>query len=280
MEIPQPLAGMPEEKLILLERRHEYDDVDTYVFKSSKPIPYEAGQYGHVRLYGMPPDVRAVREFSFASAPHEDPIYFGVDSRSGSPYQQRLKSLQAGDEAGLFKIKRHMLWPPEKEDVVMIAGGVGITPFRSFLLDRAHKKLPIAVSVIHAGREFFLYKDEITKLSDYMTADREGLSEAISTSIRGHGDAAYYVAGSPSFVEAVAKALKQAGVTDVQSDAFKGTCKTKTRLRRVFVFRMKALRIRAARTHVLEHLLKSDQDQQDGPDEPNCASGKDSHVPK
>lgn len=213
---------MPEERLTLIERRSEYPGADTYVFKSHNPIPYEAGQYAHVRLFGMPPEEKAVREFSFASAPHEKSIWFGV-AASESPYQKKLRSLEVGDEVGIFKIKRHMLWPPVETDVVMIAGGIGITPFRSFLADRAEKKIPIRASVIHAGNGGFLYEKDISKLADeYLKTGRERFPGVLSETAHRQADGAYYVAGSPGFVDSVVRMLRQEGVTRIESDTFKG----------------------------------------------------------
>ena len=220
---PQPLADMPVEKLTLVERRHEYGDVYTYLFTSAHPIPYEAGQYAHVRLYDMPADARAVHELSFASAPYEEMIWFGIDSRSHSAYQQKLLSLNVGDQIGVFKIKRHMAWPPQGNDAVMIASGVGITPMRSFLADSRHTQLPLTTSIVHIGREHFLYGEELKKLAgEYKTATREELPEVLADVALQHPRAAYYAAGSSGFVETVVDTLTQCGIMHIESDAFKG----------------------------------------------------------
>lgn len=216
------LATMPEEKLTLLERRHEYGDVYTYLFKPAQPIPYRAGQYAHVRLFGMPPEERAVREFSFASAPHDTEISFGVDSRSGSAYQRRLHAMKAGETAGIFKIKSHMTWPPPVvSDVVMIAGGIGVTPFRSMLRDLAYKRVSLTSTFIQVGRG--PYQDELSALvAEYRAIQRDELPSTLAQTIQEHHDAHYYLAGSPGFVQTVAAALSASGITRVESDEFKG----------------------------------------------------------
>lgn len=232
-----------EQKISFVERHHEYGEVYTYVFKPKEPVFYTAGQYCHMRVSGMPEGVRAVREYSFATAPHEPYIEFGIDFRSKSDYQKRLQTLQVGDTVGLFKIKNHMTWPPrfpssysalgnpsgvvrelppsEKESV-MIAGGVGITPFRSMLRDKTYKKMPLYTSVIHVSSGGYLYADEIALCADeYIQTKRERLSESIALVSDTHPSAHYYVAGSPAFVETTLALLSEKGIS-AESDSFKG----------------------------------------------------------
>jgi ferredoxin-NADP reductase len=251
-----------EQKILFVERRHEYDEVYTYIFRSEEPITYTAGQYCHIRLSGMPEGVRAVREYSFATAPHDPLIEFGIDFRSGSDYQKRLQTLKAGDVVSLFKIKNHMTWPPrfpssystlgnppreyfhftneealkvklvasgvvrepppQKREVIMIAGGVGITPFRSMLRDRKEKKMPLQSTVIHASGSDFLYADEIHSLADeYLQTNRQEFIQSVLDAADSKKDAHYYVAGSPAFVESALAALSRKGIS-AESDPFKG----------------------------------------------------------
>ncbi len=221
MNPPEP---WPEETLTFVRRRHEYNDVATYVFKPAHPVQFTAGQYGHVRLFGLPPEEKQVREFSFASAPHDEEIWFGVDSRSESAYQQRLKDLHPGDMAGLFKIKGHMTWPPvDVSKVVMIAGGIGVTPFRSMLRDQRERNIPVHTTLIQVSGEHFLYGEELSELSEsYFSLSRDEFSKKLTSLIREEPDAHYYLAGSPGFVRDSAATLLRAGITAVESDEFKG----------------------------------------------------------
>lgn len=218
------LTGMPEIKVALKERRQEYGEVYTYIFDAPQPIPFVPGNYAHMRVFGLPEGQRAVREFSFASAPHESEFWFGVDSSSGSAFQAKLKSLQKGEEVGLFKIKGHMSWPPEDvSDVVMIAGGIGITPFRSMLRDAKHRQLPIAASVLHVHTGPILYETDMRDSSAaYQAIARVDFENTLLKIAQEHPDAHYYIAGSLGFVSTAGSMLRETSITKIQSDEFKG----------------------------------------------------------
>ncbi len=218
------LATMPEQTLTLRERRHEFGDIYTYFFSTESPIPYVSGQYAHVRLSHMNEGDKAVREFSFAGAPHEELICFGVDARSGSPYQKRLLEMKVGDTAGIFKIKSHMTWPPPGvTEIVMLAGGIGVTPFRSQLLDIAHRRLEFTTTLIHVGSGTHVYHDELTLLTnEYHAIGRDEFTPIVTDTVKKYPHAHYFIAGSNGFVEAGVALLSALGVTRFESDTFKG----------------------------------------------------------
>jgi ferredoxin-NADP reductase len=214
---------MPENELTLAESRHEYDDIYSYFFTKTTSVAYPPGGYAHVHLYNLSPDIKAVREYSFASAPHEALIQFGIDHSSNSPYQQQFKSLKKGDKIAIFKLKSHMVWPPETPDVVMVAAGIGITPIRSFLMDRQHKNLPIMTHIIHTSREHFLYSDEISKLTDhYIQTHRDHFHTTLVNTATQYPMATYYVVGSLEFVESTSDNLRKYNIINIECDAFKG----------------------------------------------------------
>lgn len=220
---PQQPPTYTTENLVLVERRREFDGVSTYVFRPEHPVVFVAGQYGHVRLLNMPEDVRRVREFSFASAPHEELMEFGIDERSGSDYQKALATLNIGDTIELFKIKSHITWPAPESDIVMIAGGVGITPFRSMMRDAKEKGFAITSTLVHVASSAHLYGDEMQGLvGEYKAIGRAELVDTLAQVASAHPDAHYYVAGSKGFIEVVMAELGAKGITKIESDEFKG----------------------------------------------------------
>ncbi len=210
-------------RAVFRSRRTEYEGVETYRFIPDEPVPFAAGAYVHLRLPGVPDGENPVREFSFASAPHEREVRFAIDTRSGSPYQRALQALTEGDVVELFKIKTHLTWPPPDREVVMVAGGVGVTPFYSQLLDRVARALPISITLVHAAHGKHLYASELRSLADeYVPTDRNGLDAALASAIEKHPLAAYSIAGSGSFVAGAAGALRARSVARIEADNFNG----------------------------------------------------------
>lgn len=225
METPQPEIPVApySEQLTLMESRHEYDEVYTYVFKPANPVPFVAGQYAHVRLLDLPEGVKRVRELSFASSPEDADIWFGVDGKSKSDYQLALRALQPGDTLEIFKIKGHMTWPAPVADVVMIANGVGVTPFRSMLRDEVQKSMPVSATLVHVARESFLYAEELRESAGtYLPITRDLLANSLDSVIATHPNAHYYIAGSDAFVQDVQQRLSERGIGQIESDVFKG----------------------------------------------------------
>jgi ferredoxin-NADP reductase len=218
-------SGPKRVSLKLTDRRHEYGEVYTYSFVAAEPLPYCAGQYVHVVLELPDPDAKRVRELSFCSAPHETQIMFAIDGHSGSPYQRAFQALQPGDSVQLFKSKQHMLWPVIENCVVFIAGGIGITPFRSMCLDKQHSQVRMRVEIIHAASGPKLFRTELEPIADaYHATDRSGLAGEVTAVIARQPEARYYIAGSPGFVEGVNTMLLEGGISPkkIHLDEFKG----------------------------------------------------------
>lgn len=216
------------EEIVLREKKHEYDHVYTFIFDTPNPIlsnSFQAGQYVHVRLPNVREGEKSVRELSFASAPNDVEIQLGVDTRSGSPYQSALVAMEPGDIATLFKVKGTMVLPEGKAEVVMIAGGVGITPFRSMVREIAQKNLPITVVLVHVSREHFLYQQELEKLPfEQHRVNRSETQSMCENVVKQYPQALYFIAGSENFVQDIENILvnEKIGSDAIFKDEFKG----------------------------------------------------------
>jgi len=105
--------------------------------------------------------------FSLASsAEREDSIQMSI--KNLGPFTQRIQSLKAGERVyvdgpyGSFNLDRH----PEAERLVMIPGGIGVTPIMSMLRTMADRgdKRPILLFYCNREWETVTFKEEIKEL--------------------------------------------------------------------------------------------------------------------
>lgn len=103
--------------------------------------------------------------FSIANAPGTDDLRLGI--KIGGPFTQGLAQMEEGDEilvSGPFG--KFVFDHRQHNDLVLIAGGIGITPFLSTLAHAVHHRLPNKLSLLYSNKTiagtYFL--DDIKKL--------------------------------------------------------------------------------------------------------------------
>lgn len=210
--------------ITLKDRIHEYGDIYTFVFEKPNGLTFSSGNYVHIHIQTVEPPYRSVREMSFASAPQDSEIIFSITTESKSHWQMKLLALKPGDSVELFKIKGHLVIPSEGK-VVMIAQGVGVTPFRSIIREHVTSTSAITPILIHVGRENYLFKKEFSELPfEQHRIVREELAMTLDTIIANNKNALYMIAGSLVFIEMTQKILKEKNIyeSNIQIDTFKG----------------------------------------------------------
>ena len=143
------------------------EDVYTLYFKPQKKLPrFKMGQFLHLALDeynpqgGFWPESRI---FSIASGPSSEEIVLAYSVKG--VFTKRMKEeLSAGREIwlklpyGSFIIESSIR---QEETVVLIAGGTGITPFVSYLCEKAQNDPDREITLFYGVRrpELFLFKD-------------------------------------------------------------------------------------------------------------------------
>jgi ferredoxin-NADP reductase len=123
--------------------------------KPVRPIRFTAGQYIELTLPHTQADYRGVRRmFSIASQPDDEYIKLGlVTARPSSSFKAALLGLAPGTHIRATQVGGSFVLPKTSTGpIVMIAGGIGITPFRSMiaqLISRADKR---QVTVFYAAK--------------------------------------------------------------------------------------------------------------------------------
>jgi ferredoxin-NADP reductase/nitrite reductase/ring-hydroxylating ferredoxin subunit len=241
VEIPaaavEPLAAEKRPTTVsLAATRPEAPDVMSFLFRSEAPLSWRAGQFLRYRLPHPDPDDRGTaRYFTIASAPFEGHVMLTTrfDGERTSSFKRALRELpigatvEVGRPAGDFTVS-----DPDRAHV-LIAGGIGITPFRAMLLDLDHRTHPVNATLVYAHRTAeVVYRSEIEALRDRHpglvvrhVVSPEHVTEAMIHSVAPDLEAPlFYVSGPEPFVEGVEGMLSGLRVPDthVKRDYFPG----------------------------------------------------------
>jgi ferredoxin-NADP reductase len=239
-------AVSPKGRFVLTLERIERAAADTYdfVFSSPRQVAFQAGQYLEWTLGLDHADSRGNRRyFTVASAPTEDEVRLGVKFyRQPSAFKRALGDMAPGDTIHAAQIAGNFTLPrdPEKK-LAFLAGGIGVTPFRSmlqYLLDRDEAR-PITVLYGCETQEDIAYGDVLdaaeTRLgirTVYAIArgarrgQYPGMIDArlIKAAIPDFKERTFYISGPQAMVKAVRHTLTGMGVhrTHIKTDFFPG----------------------------------------------------------
>ncbi len=206
---------------------------------------YRPGHYFWVELpdRGHQDEKGLRRHISLVTSPTE-PGVVGLATRlRDSAFKKTLAELEVGDEVEVEEPKGSFLLPEDSgADYVFVAGGIGITVFRSMLRYIADRELPYRVTLVYSNRdrESAAFLDELEELerridglrvvltmTDDATWDGEtrridaGMLRDVVGDLEGKR---FLIAGPPQMAEAVVAALHGAGVPEnrVLADKFSG----------------------------------------------------------
>ena len=223
-------------KLTLVAKRSETEDVMSFMFRSDAPLKWQAGQFLHYSLPHPDPDDRGItRYFTIASAPFEGHVMLTTRFATGrgSSFKRALRQLPVGAAVDVGEPDGDFVVDDPGVEHVLIAGGIGITPFRAILLDLDHRAVPINATLLYANRSpDFVYKTEIDRLAArhrrlavrYLISPDRVTQLSIRSVAADLAKPIFHVSGPEPFVEALGTMLTGSGVPDahVRRDFFPG----------------------------------------------------------
>ena len=222
----------------------------TMAFRFEKPSgwAFQAGQYFDMTLL-YPPESDAegnVRSFSIASAPHEETLMIAMRMRD-SAFKRVLRTMPFGTPVKIEGPSGDLILRPEvTRTAVFLAGGIGITPFRSIVHWAAKEKLPQRVFLFYSNRR----PEDAAFLADLQSLERDnpkytliacmtemekshqpwngetGLIDQrmLERHLKGAASPIYYIAGPPAMVKGLHEMLSKAGMNegDIRTEEFAG----------------------------------------------------------
>jgi ferredoxin-NADP reductase/Na+-translocating ferredoxin:NAD+ oxidoreductase RnfD subunit len=232
--------------LTLVETRSLTRNVLEFVFKKPTDFYFRAGQYLEWMLPHEKADDRGARRyFTIASSPTEDVVRLALKvPENPSTYKQSLTDMKVGEQLIASQLAGDFLLPTTPQYMLgLIAGGIGITPFRS-QLRYLHDQGRIVDTVLFycaPTSADLAYKDELKEYQPDLclvpvldstedNQDKDNVIEGYLTtaSLTKHApdylERHWYLSGPPGLVNAYKKLLLQAKVPrrNIKTDYFPG----------------------------------------------------------
>ena len=200
-------------------------------------VDFVPGQYFWVELpdRGYHDDRGLRRHISIVTSPNERGVLGLATRLRESAFKHTLSQLDVGDEVIVEEPKGDFHLPEDtSKEYVFVAGGIGITIFRSMLKYIAEENLPYRVTLVYSNRdaESTAFLDEMRELEQKIDGMRmvltmtddptwDGDSRRIDADFLRElvGDLSgptYLVSGPPAMVNSVADSLEEAGVPEEQ----------------------------------------------------------------
>lgn len=227
------LQMFKKRELLFLESYKESEDVYTFLFEKEKDLTWEAGQYGLFKITHKSIK-KPTRPFTVASAPTENIVKLTMGiSDDPSDFKKAMLELKQGMKVsmngpvGSFNLK-------DNSPSLLIAGGIGITPFRSILkqIEAEGNGVENPIHLLYMdSKKLYLFKDELdemannTSISITYLDSRDELHQEIdkfTTLYQNNGK--YFIAGPKSMVDSISTYLQNDNISkkNIKKDAFFG----------------------------------------------------------
>jgi ferredoxin-NADP reductase/Na+-translocating ferredoxin:NAD+ oxidoreductase RnfD subunit len=223
-------------------------NVVDFAFKPSAKLAFLPGQYMEFTLAHPHPDGRGNRRyFTLASSPTEDVVRLGVRFYPrGSSFKRGLQSLGARAKIAGGQVAGDFTLPTDpRRKLVFIAGGIGITPYRSMLKYLLDTRQRCDIVLLYANRVAadIVYKDVLDEAQAklgvktvYTLTDTAALprdwpgakgrigEKLIRAAAPDYSERTFYISGPPDMVRASERVLRNMGIraTHIKKDFFPG----------------------------------------------------------
>lgn len=208
--------------LTFIKKEHEIDNIYSFYFERNEPRVWKAGQHG-IFAFSQKLKGGSWRGFSVASHPGEGVVRIATRIQENpSSFKQALMALKPGDKMTLRGPFGPFYLDGSRKPVVLISAGIGITPYRSMILDNAQhpNQAQQNIRLLYADNSdqypFRLELEVVANKGSFLQTEyltNDSLANKLSELINELGNnAGYYISGSRKMVKKVKLSLKQQGI--------------------------------------------------------------------
>ncbi len=222
-------------KLTLIEKRKETEDVFSFIFEPSKSVTWQAGQYLIYKIPHEKQDDRGdSRIFTISSPPYQKQIMLTTKYyfQESSSFKKALFSKKIGDKIESSNVKGNFILEDNDKKMVFIAGGIGITPFRSMLLEMDYRKNIQDIVLIYSNKndKSIIFKDILDSLAkkyaelsvNYIFSPQRCDVQLIHKIVADAKSRVYYISGPIIMINSVEETLQyfQVKKENIKKDYF------------------------------------------------------------
>lgn len=240
----------PKTKLlpVLRQKNQLTPNIVEFVFTTAgKEFVFQPGQYMEFTLPHSHPDSRGSRRwFTLASSPTESDLRIAVKFyKNGSTYKKAMRTMTGATIFGATQLAGDFVLPAKTtQKLVFIAGGIGVTPFRSmtkYLIDTNQQRAIQMLYAAHSERDL-VYRDVFEQARHVMgmqttyvlsNAPQESGRDMVQGTINhalieqyvpDYQDCIFYLSGTHTMVKSVQYTLQGLGVrhSHIKVDFFPG----------------------------------------------------------
>lgn len=231
--IKDAISIFKKRELAFKESYKEAENVYTFRFEKENDVTWKAGQHGlfsisHKKIKN------GTRPISVASAPTEDIVQLTLGiSDTPSEFKKAMLELKPGMKVSMSGPVGSFYLTDEGPSV-LIAGGIGITPFRSMLkqIEAEGNGVGKEIHLLYMdSKGSFVFKDELDEIAkntsiivNYFDTRNDLHQEITTLSSLYQNNGKYYIAGPKSMVESISAHLQRNAISkkSIKKDVFFG----------------------------------------------------------
>lgn len=241
-------AASPDIMCKLKDRKEVAEGTMAFWFEKPSGWTFKPGQYLDMTLLdSAETDSEGnVRSFSIASAPHEETLMVATRMRD-TAFKRVLRSMPLGTAVKVEGPSGDLILQNDSaRTAVFLAGGIGITPFRSIVHWAAKEKSPNRIVLFYSNRR----PEDAPFLADLQCLENDNPKYKLIASmtemdkshqpwngeiglidprmlgrhLRGAASPIYYIAGPPAMVKGLHEMLSKTGINDddIRAEEFAG----------------------------------------------------------